>query len=52
MRGADARGSVGLIGGIAVSTFSKTLALLFGMLVFGVQVCEKEDFATRAKRRY
>ncbi|KAK0512644.1 hypothetical protein JMJ35_004661 [Cladonia borealis] len=31
-------GSVlGLIGGVAVSTFSKTLALLFGMLVFGVQ---------------
>ena len=28
----------GLLGGVAVSTFSKTLALLFGLLVFGVQV--------------
>ena len=32
--------SVGLIGGVAVSTFSKTLALVFGMLVFGVQVSD------------
>lgn len=31
-------GVIGLVGGVAVSTFSKTLALLFGMLVFGVQV--------------
>ena len=31
---------IGLIGGVAVSTFSKTLALVFGMLVFGVQVSE------------
>lgn len=31
---------IGLIGGVAVSTFSKTLALLFGMLVFGVQVSD------------
>jgi len=30
--------ALGLLGGIAVSTFSKTLALLFGLLVFGVQV--------------
>ena len=29
----------GLLGGVAVSTFSKTLAMLFGLLVFGVQVC-------------
>lgn len=29
---------LGLLGGVAVSTFSKTLALLFGLLVFGVQV--------------
>jgi len=29
---------VGLVGGLAVSTFSKTLAFLFGLLVFGVQV--------------
>ena len=29
---------IGLIGGVAVSTFSKTLALLFGLVVFGVQV--------------
>ncbi len=30
--------ALGLLGGLAVSTFSKTLALLFGLLVFGVQV--------------
>lgn len=30
--------TIGLLGGVAVSSFSKTLALLFGMLVFGVQV--------------
>ena len=29
---------IGLIGGLAVSTFSKTLAFLFGLFVFGVQV--------------
>ncbi len=29
---------IGLIGGVAVSTFSKTLALLFGLVVVGVQV--------------
>ncbi|KAI9874544.1 MAG: hypothetical protein M1830_009635 [Pleopsidium flavum] len=28
---------LGLVGGLAVSTFSKTLAFLFGLLVFGVQ---------------
>jgi len=39
--GADCRELVGLLGGVAVSTFSKTLAMLFGLLVFGVQVCEK-----------
>ena len=31
--------TIGLLGGVAVSTFSKTLAMLFGLLVFGVQVC-------------
>ena len=30
--------AVGLIGGLAVSTFSKTLAFVFGLFVFGVQV--------------
>ena len=30
---------VGLLGGLAVSTFSKTLAFLFGLMVFSVQVC-------------
>ena len=29
---------LGLVGGVAVSYFSKTLALLFGVAVFGVQV--------------
>ena len=36
---ADALVMIGLLGGVAVSTFSKTLAMLFGLLVFGVQVC-------------
>ncbi len=30
--------AIGLLGGLAVSTFSKTLAMLFGLLVFGAQV--------------
>ena len=30
--------TLGVLGGVAVSTFSKTLAMLFGLLVFGVQV--------------
>ena len=29
---------LGLFGGVALSTFSKTFAFLFGLLVFGVQV--------------
>ena len=29
---------IGLVGGLAVSTFSKTLAFLIGLMVFGVQV--------------
>ena len=29
---------MGLVGGVAVSMFSKTLALLFGLAIFGVQV--------------
>lgn len=36
---ANALVMIGLLGGVAVSTFSKTLAMLFGLLVFGVQVC-------------
>ena len=36
---ANALMMIGLLGGVAVSTFSKTLAMLFGLLVFGVQVC-------------
>ncbi len=47
--GADIRWLLGLLGGVAVSTFSKTLALLFGMLVFGVQVCPNK--AVDCKRR-
>lgn len=31
---------VGLLGGVAVSSFSKTLAMLFGLLVLGVQVSD------------
>jgi len=39
VRGADVVGcAVGLVGGVAVSTFSRSLALLIGLLVFGVQV--------------
>ena len=30
--------AVGVLAGLAVSTFSRTLAVLFGLLVFGVQV--------------
>ena len=52
---------LGLLGGMAVSTFSKTLALLFGMLVLGVQVrrqrvsemhrcCADESTVSRAER--
>ena len=33
--------SAGLVGGVAVASFSKTLAVLFGLIVFGVQVGEK-----------
>ena len=29
---------LGLVGGLAVSTFSKSLALLIGLMIFGVQV--------------
>ncbi|MCJ1275609.1 hypothetical protein MMC21_003412 [Puttea exsequens] len=34
----------GLLGGMAVSTFSKTLALLFGMLVLGVQFLAQRGY--------
>ena len=37
-RCADQGWYTGLLGGVAVSTFSRTLAILFGLLVFGVQV--------------
>ena len=30
--------SVGVLAGLALSTFSRTLTVLFGLLVFGVQV--------------
>ena len=39
----DALASIGLLGGVAVSAFSKTLAMLFGVLVFGVQVGRTVD---------
>lgn len=35
---------VGLLGGVAVSTFSKTLAMLFGLLVFGVQYLASQGY--------
>lgn len=41
--GADCGCLAGLLGGVAVSTFSKTLAMLFGLLVFGVQVREERS---------
>ncbi|KAL2038465.1 hypothetical protein N7G274_008804 [Stereocaulon virgatum] len=38
-------GSVlGLVGGVAVRTFSKTLALLFGWLIFGVKFLASRGF--------
>lgn len=36
--------SVGLLGGVAISTFSKTLAFLLGLVVFGVQVLRLPPF--------
>ncbi len=39
LRVANALVTIGLLSGVAVSTFSKTLAMVFGLLVFGVQVC-------------
>lgn len=35
---------VGLLGGVAVSTFSKTLAMLVGLLVFGVQYLASQGY--------
>lgn len=29
----------GLLAGVAVASFSKTLTALFGLLIFGIQVC-------------
>ena len=40
---ANALVMIGLLSGVAVSMFSKTLAMLFGLLVFGVQVCCSAD---------
>ena len=39
----DALASIGVLGGVAVSAFSKTLAMLFGVLVFGIQVSRNVD---------
>ena len=41
----------GVLGGVAVSTFSKTLAMLFGLLVFGVQVCRRARQKKRKDRQ-
>ena len=41
---------LGLVGGVAVSYFSKTLAMLFGLAVFGVQVSEKLLYWLSTKR--
>ena len=41
---------IGLLGGVAVSTFSKTLAMLFGLLVFGVQVCRSAHGAKDTRK--
>lgn len=40
---ANALVTIGVLGGVAVSTFSKTLATLLGLLVFGLQVCRNVD---------
>jgi len=42
---------LGLMGGLAVSTFSKSLALLIGLMIFGVQVCYTEHEGADAARR-
>ena len=39
----DALASIGVLGGVAVSAFSKTLTMLFGVLVFGIQVSRDGD---------
>lgn len=31
--------SLGLLGGMVIATFSRILSLLFGLVLFGVQVC-------------
>jgi ABC-type antimicrobial peptide transport system permease subunit len=31
--------NIGVLGGMAISVFSKPLALLIGLLIVGVQVC-------------
>ena len=45
-------GDEGVLGGLAVSTFSKTLALLFGLGIFAVQVgrpCSTSTYEIRAE---
>lgn len=34
---------IGLLGGVAVSMFSKTLAMVFGLAIFGIQVGDVVD---------
>ena len=37
------RVSVGILGGVAVSSFSRTLTALFGLAIFGLQVSKKDS---------
>lgn len=43
---------VGLLGGVAASSFSRTLAFLFGLAVFGVQVRNTLDLLRASRLRY
>lgn len=37
------RVSVGVLGGVAVSSFSRTLTALFGLAIFGLQVSKRDS---------
>ena len=40
------RVSVGVLGGVAVSSFSRTLTALFGLAIFGLQVSKEDSWCS------
>lgn len=40
------RVNVGVLGGVAVSSFSRTLTALFGLAIFGLQVSKKDSWCS------